>query len=162
MKLSTNLINANSLRIPLANESVQLVCTSPPYYALRNYNTATFEGGDPACDHQVGRFEYPVSDKQKSNNGSAGHQARGTCPKCGAVRIDKQLGMESLHDCAGWATGNDCGQCYICNLRAWAREVWRVLRRDGLFFCNLGDSYAGSGGACGWAEWIKIKGVQAG
>lgn len=30
-------INANSLRIPLANESVQMVATSPPYYSLRDY-----------------------------------------------------------------------------------------------------------------------------
>src|SRR3972149_3656272 len=28
----------------------------------------------------------------------------------------------------------------------WAREVYRVLRDDGVFFCNYGDCYAGSGG----------------
>jgi len=29
------------------------------------------------------------------------------------------------------------------------REVWRVLRPDGTLWLNLGDSYAGSGGAGG-------------
>jgi DNA modification methylase len=31
------LINANALSIPLADESVHAVVTSPPYYALRDY-----------------------------------------------------------------------------------------------------------------------------
>ena len=31
----------------------------------------------------------------------------------------------------------------------WAREVWRVLRDDGVFWLNYGDSYSGSGGENG-------------
>ena len=53
-----------------------------------------------------------------------------------------QIGAEALHDCLGWATGDDCGECYVCHIRAAAAEVWRVLRRDGTFWLNLGDSYA--------------------
>lgn len=34
---------------------------------------------------------------------------------------------------------------YIEHTRLWAREAWRVLRKDGLFFLNLADSYNGSG-----------------
>lgn len=40
-------------------------------------------------------------------------------------------------------------QEYINNTVLWCREVWRVLRDDGTFWLNLGDSYAGSGGAGG-------------
>lgn len=36
MKIS--LLQANSLRIPLASNSVDLVCTSPPYFGQRDYN----------------------------------------------------------------------------------------------------------------------------
>ena len=36
-------------------------------------------------------------------------------------------------------------EAYVAHLVANAREVWRVLRDDGVYFCNLGDSYAGSG-----------------
>lgn len=32
-------------------ESVQTCVTSPPYWGLRDYGTATWEGGDEQCDH---------------------------------------------------------------------------------------------------------------
>jgi len=40
-----------------------------------------------------------------------------------------------------------CGQCYLCHLLSIMREVRRVLRPDGVFFINIGDSWSGSGGA---------------
>ena len=40
-------------------------------------------------------------------------------------------------------------QEYIENICAVMDEVWRVLRDDGTLWLNLGDSYAGSGGAGG-------------
>jgi len=130
----------------LETGSVHCCIGSPPYWNLRDYGTAEWEGGDPDCDHKVGRFERPVSAKQKSNAGSAGHQARDVCPKCGAKRVDEQLGHEPLHDCLGWATGNECGRCYVGKIVAIFREVWRVLRDDGSVLLNLGDTYARSGG----------------
>lgn len=60
-----------------------------------------------------------------------------------------QIGQEPVHDCLGWATGQPCGQCYVCHLVAVFHEVRRVLRSDGTLWLNLGDSYAGSGGAGG-------------
>lgn len=38
---------------------------------------------------------------------------------------------------------------FIGHLVLCLREWWRVLRNDGVLFCNLGDSYNGSGGAGG-------------
>jgi len=38
------LCNANALRIPLADESVHMVCTSPPYWGLRSYGIGTDNG----------------------------------------------------------------------------------------------------------------------
>jgi len=43
------LINANALSIPLADKSVQLVVTSPPYYGLRDYK----------IDNQIGLEQTP-------------------------------------------------------------------------------------------------------
>ena len=54
----------------------------------------------------------------------------------------EQVGLESLHDCLGWARGEDCGECYVCTMRGVARELWRVLRDSGTLWLNLGDSYA--------------------
>ena len=83
------------------------------------------------CSHEVGRFLYACSGgKQTSNSGSAGHQARDTCPHCGAIRIDKQLGLEQTPE------------EYVENMVQVFREVWRVLRDDGTLWLNLGDSYA--------------------
>tara|TARA_R100001082_G_scaffold1404_3_gene1229 strand:+ start:23259 stop:24338 length:1080 start_codon:yes stop_codon:yes gene_type:complete len=117
----------------LPDQSINTCITSPPYWGLRDYGTAEWEGGDENCDHLVGRFERPVSEKQKSNKASAGHQAKKNCPKCGAVRKDKQLGME------------DTPEEFVENLVRVFREVKRVLRDDGTVWLNLGDSYSSGG-----------------
>jgi DNA modification methylase len=115
--------------------SVQTCVTSPPYYGLRDYGTAKWEGGDQDCDHSPeqrgGRFATPVSAKQVSNTGSGTASAR-NC-SCGAVRVDSQIGLEETPD------------AYVENLVSVFREVRRVLADDGTLWLNLGDSYAGSG-----------------
>jgi DNA modification methylase len=128
----------------LPDESVHMVCTSPPYWGLRSYGTETWEGGDGNCDHL-----QPVSFAKSTLGASTGGRStethersisaqatpyRDACGKCGAVRIDRQLGLE--------ATPEE----YVTNMVAVFREVKRVLRRDGCLFLNLGDSYASQGG----------------
>lgn len=71
------------------------------------------------------------------------------CVKCGATRVDKELGAETVHDCYGWVTHDDCGECFICHQRQVAAEVYRVLRDDGTLWINIGDTRSGSGGAGG-------------
>jgi DNA modification methylase len=61
--------------------------------------------------------------------------------------VERQLGLEPVPDCLGWATGVPCGRCYVCRLTAVFHEVHRVLRRDGTLWLNLGDTYAGYWGA---------------
>lgn len=50
---------------------------------------------------------------------------------------DGQLGLE------------ETPEQYVANMVDVFREVWRVLRDDGVLWLNLGDSYNGSGGAGG-------------
>lgn len=119
----------------LPAKSVQCCVTSPPYFGLRDYGTAEWDGGNLDCDHLVGRFAVAeggavVSKKQNSNHGSGTRQASSICPKCGAKRIDEQIGMEE--------TPTE----FIQNLVAVFRAVRRVLRDDGTLWVNLGDSYA--------------------
>lgn len=59
--------------------------------------------------------------------------------------VDGQIGLEDVPDCLGWATGLECGHCFVCELVGVFRHVRRVLRPDGTCWVNLGDSYAGSG-----------------
>ena len=120
--------------------SVQCCVTSPPYWGLRDYGTAKWEGGDETCDHKmpigqrqdVGRvavdgFNGPVSTHLGERN------YRDICGKCGARRIDAQLGLEATPD------------EYVANMVAVFRAVRRVLRDDGTLWLNLGDSYASGG-----------------
>jgi DNA modification methylase len=122
-------------------ESVQTVVTSPPYWGLRDYGTAEWEGGDSECDHRrqspVSRASSglgvkdglgPYGDKFSATQG--GTMAFGAeCGKCGARRIDSQLGLEPTPE------------QYVANLVEVFREVRRVLRKDGTVWLNLGDSY---------------------
>lgn len=134
------LLQQNANFAAIADESIHCCVTSPPYFSLRDYGTARWiNAGDPDCDHKVGRFETltPVSVKQLSNAGSAGHQARGICPKCGAMRIDDQIGMETT------------AEKYVGNMVMVFREIKRILHPSGTVWLNLGDSYAGSANSGG-------------
>ena len=74
-----------------------------------------------------------------------------------------QLGAEPLHDCLAWARGAEpCGGCFVCAIRAVGREVWRVLRDDGTWWLNLGDSYGGGSGgsATNSAKQKSNRGTQ--
>lgn len=59
--------------------------------------------------------------------------------------VEGQLGSEPSPDC-GTQGKAQCGECFVCNMVAVFRGVWRILRDDGTLWLNLGDSYA-SGGA---------------
>jgi len=123
----------------MPDASVHCCVTSPPYWGLRDYGTAKWDGGDPNCDHSPekrgGRFATPVSGKQASNSGSGTISSR-DCP-CGAKRIDNQLGLEKTPE------------EYVAKMVEVFSEVRRVLREDGTLWLNLGDSYAGSWGDSG-------------
>jgi len=140
--------------IPLQSGTVQCAVTSPPYWGLRDYGTARWEGGEAGCDHlgQPKRtaagfneryFGKPsTSDKQ----GALLEPFRQECGKCGAQRIDAQIGLEPTPD------------AYVAALVGVFREVWRVLRDDGTLFLNLGDSYASTGGERTYGSWDGATG----
>jgi DNA modification methylase len=121
----------------LPDESVQCCITSPPYWGLRDYGTASWEGGDAGCQHtqRMARQDY-VRETPGGRGGSFAETPIGyreACGKCGARRIDQQLGLESTPE------------EYVGKMVEVFREVRRVLRKDGTLWLNLGDSYAGSG-----------------
>jgi DNA modification methylase len=120
----------------LADASVHCCITSPPYYGLRDYGTALWDGGDANCDHGLARRALRNAvDRSGVNIGIRGTERdplpRGDC-QCGARRVDRQLGLESSPD------------AYLAAMVAVFREVRRVLRDDGTCWVNMGDSYASS------------------
>ena len=55
---------------------------------------------------------------------------------------DREIGTEQVLDCMAWATDAErCNACYVCSILAVCEGVWWVLRDDGVFFLNIGDSY---------------------
>lgn len=73
-----------------------------------------------------------------------------TCGKCGATRIDQQIGLEATPE------------QYVAELVTVFRECWRVLRDDGTLWLNLGDSYVGGGrgGNSGTSTLIGSQSAQ--
>jgi DNA modification methylase len=122
--------------------SVQTCVTSPPYFGLRDYGTGEWEGGDSACDHVKTTQHRDQPDRPKGWDGAFRHTSTplpvaysDECGKCGARRVDRQIGLEPTPD------------EFVAALVEVFREVRRVLRDDGTVWLNLGDSYAGSWGA---------------
>jgi DNA modification methylase len=121
----------------LPAESVHCVVTSPPYWGLRDYGTATWDGGDPECDHRSPTMREGRNEDRAMLAGSAATNsaqlllaARSNCGKCGARRIDNQIGLEPTPE------------AHTESLLAVFRDVWRVLRKDGTLWLNYGDCYA--------------------
>ena len=111
--------------------SVRCVVTSPPYFGLRDYGTADYEGGDPTCEHTISAVD---ADRLAVFTERVTRGDRTTCLKCGATRVDSQIGLEQTPD------------AYVSEMVGLFREVWRVLADDGTLWLNIGDSYAGGGG----------------
>jgi len=122
----------------LPANSVQVCVTSPPYYNLRDYGTATWIGGDPACQHVKGAHSSKSSTLRDGKGGGGKLEATtmpytDVCGRCGARRIDKQIGVETTPE------------HYIESLVKVFREVRRVLKPDGTCWVNIGDSYSSGG-----------------
>ena len=105
--------------------------TSPPYYGLRDYGTAKWEGGDINCDHKDARSrgdDIKDNDKQGTNVGSRPNK-KFMC-ECGATRKDLQIGLEQTP------------KEYIENMVDVFNHVKELLADDGTLWVNIGDSYS--------------------
>ena len=112
---------------------VQMCVTSPPYYGLRDYGTATWIGGDPNCNHmRDSKVTAKCITGHKNHDKMAGVGDaiyKTECPKCGAVRQDNQIGLE------------ETPEEYIDNLVSVFRSVRDVMKDDGTLWVNIGDTY---------------------
>lgn len=119
----------------LPSESVHCCVTSPPYFGLRDYGTASWdisatENTEIAekCDHTISNNDADNLQDRFAARVTRGERSK--CLKCGAVRVDQQIGLEASP------------QEFIAKMVEVFEEVRRVLRSDGTLWLNLGDSYA--------------------
>lgn len=122
--------------LPLLDEGIVQTCvTSPPYFGLRDYGTAEWEGGDAECDHSLEAWAEDAGNvgpaALRANEAKSVRRAGHRCRHCGALRVDSQIGLEKTP------------QEFIAKMVEVFAEVRRVLRPDGTCWLNLGDSYAG-------------------
>jgi DNA modification methylase len=131
--------------------SVHCVVTSPPYYGLRDYgeDVESIFSGDPDCEHDWSVEQMPAQGGENTDDNPPNTGADETtqesrirggdgiesdrCRVCGAWR--GQLGLEPTLD------------QFVSNLVTIGEALHRVLREDGSWWLNLGDSFAGSWGA---------------
>jgi DNA modification methylase len=135
------LYHADARSLPIDDESVDCVVTSPPYWGLRDYGLGEWEGGNNDCSHErrLARNDakrentqgFHGSSRDDSDKGAI--QYTGTCPLCGAIRVDNGIGLEPTPE------------AYCANMVKVFREVWRVLKPTGTVWMNLGDSYSSGG-----------------
>ena len=118
----------------LPDKHFQTCVTSPPYYGLRDYGTATWVGGSKNCSHigaPLGNNRNFIDEGGRGSNKAS--LSTGDCIKCGAKRVDSQIGLE------------ETPEQFVESLVNVFREVKRVLKDDGTLWLNLGDSYSSGG-----------------
>lgn len=165
--MSYQVIQGSAHHVPgLADRSVHVICTSPPYMGLRSYDgdqsiewptveyspmpglpPIRIQGCDPGCVHEWGNSSVVEVGRNDGgrNIGGKGGNYQGDGPH----KAQTTQGAYCIH-CGGWRGGlglESSVESYIGHLILCLKEWHRILRDDGVCFVNLGDSYAGSGGA---------------
>ena len=135
----------------LDDESVDCIVTSPPYWALRDYQSGhNIWDGDKDCEHEwessiKSKKQTPQRDvsggfsgkdkgtrgEQSYNSGIVINEESAFCSRCGAWR--GSLGLEPTFE------------LYIKHLCDIFDEAQRTLKKTGTCWVNIGDTYGGSG-----------------
>lgn len=118
----------------IPDNSIQMCVTSPPYFNLRDYGTGHWEGGDPNCEHKGKLIASNHNFNYADGRGSNGEIRSNVCEKCGAIKVDEQIGLE------------ETPEQFVDKLVQVFHEVKRVLKEDGTLWINIGDSYCNSNG----------------
>ena len=157
VEFRNRILQGHSLEVlkGLPDECVHMTVTSPPYFGLRKYGVPpTVWDGSPDCSHE---WSANIPAKRISHwetfewkDGRPANASKGWKEK---VRNTKQTTCGSFcGKCSAWkgCLGQEpTMEMYIKHLNQIFAEVKRVLRKDGTFWLNLGDSYAGSGSPAG-------------
>lgn len=140
------IFRADARRIPLAGNSVQCVVTSPPYWGLRKYEgeQELVWGGEWTCPHEWEGATRVVSGGSKTR---WQHQESGNSDAYQEWADNKkavELSPPCCGRCGAWrgAYGLEpTVEMYVEHTVEILREIRRVLRKDGVCFWNIGDSY---------------------
>lgn len=145
-KYINKIIQGSALEVlkDMPSNFVDTCMTSPPYYSKRTYpeDTKIIWGEDKSCEHEwmvytreANTWSTPSSGiygvKGEYNKAWIKPREQAICSKCGAWM--GQLGLEQSP------------VKYIDHLFHIFHELKRVLKKTGILFLNIGDSFCGSG-----------------
>ena len=161
------LLHGHAARLPLADASVHTICTSPPFYGLRQYDglaPSPWPGGTftpvpglapltlpgpatwedlAACAHDWQAYTIPPPGH--TDDGQAGSTLQGGKRTQTQTQRTPTVGAvcarcEAVQCCLG---NESTLELYLWHLVLVLRELARVLRPDGVLWMNLGDTYFG-------------------
>ena len=136
------IIQGDARKIPLRDECVQCVVTSPPYWGLRKYAGAQ----DIVWGGNGHAHEWTHHKRFWDNRHASVTAATGEAAVKGETRDYRSEGIQSdFCECGAWRGGYGLEptiEMYIAHTVEILREIRRVLRPDGVVFWNIGDSYA--------------------
>lgn len=115
---------ADARRIPLPDNSVHTIVTSPPYLGLRSYNLqpTPWSAAAHPCDHTWEKHRFPPNPADQFY--------------CSQPGCDAWLGNYGSEPSI---------EEYLQHTVAIFRELKRVLRKDGTLWLNIGDTYNTNG-----------------
>lgn len=139
--------------VELDSESVQCAVTSPPYWGLRKYegNQDLIWGGDLNCEHQWDIGKISLLHENRNFHKGTQEEVLGSGYKLAHTHKTSTLQAGFCSLCGAWkgAFGAEpMPELYVQHTVEILREVRRVLRKDGVVFWNIGDSYASGKGSC--------------
>lgn len=162
--------DVRTVLMTLPENSIQCIVTSPPYWGLRDYGIPpSIWGGLNGCEHEwstkqiivettenarwqhneggYGQNRYKKEGRRANEDRTYEERPRGSC-QCGAWR--GCLGLEPTPE------------MFIEHMVEVCGGLWRVLRDDGTFWLNLGDSYASGGRGQGGKATVSQREGNAG
>jgi DNA modification methylase len=124
----------------LSDASIDMALTSPPYWGLRDYGkeTETIFGGSKDCSH-----EWSIETAHHPQDGG-GHEGLGFYKNNVRFTSETNIDKASCSLCGAWK-----GQLgleptplmFIDHLATIFKELKRVLKKEGTFYLNIGDTY---------------------
>jgi DNA modification methylase len=152
------IIHGDARHIPLQDESVQCIVTSPPYWGLRKYagEQELIWFPDYPDENQFAAFQHHQHEWGAQERGK-----RKDILPAEETTLTARIGVDDRQNDAGTDGGRFCIHCgawrgaygleptiemYVAHTLEILRECWRMLRHDGVLFWNIGDSYASTGG----------------
>lgn len=134
--------NAITLLKQLPDNSIDMCCSSPPYYGLRSYNSEPqIWDGNNNCEH-IFNEQINISTRHKKGETNPGKEAwykeKDGSNQCAGIFCEK------CHTWKGELGQEPTPELFISHLTQIFTECKRILKPTGSLWINIGDSFMGS------------------